>query len=230
MNDGTTHFPNSRTGGTSFVSLFTLVIWAGCLVIGGLGFALPYIRPKAPAPSAPPTHAELIKVELSNDPIPPDVSPPKPKSLQPPPTAEPLITPELPPMIAVADPSTVAFALPVEGNTKIVNAKQATYTKSVATNLQTVAAPPVQTLTFGQGEGKQPAPDYPRRALNEGQEGTVLVRFTIGENGRVLAAEASTPAVWPLLNEAAVRTVRERWRFRPGNVRLYEVAIRFQMR
>ena len=58
----------------------------------------------------------------------------------------------------------------------------------------------------------------------------VTVRFSVGENGRVLEAEAVTPAPWPLLNEAALRVIKERWRFRPGPARLYEVAIRFELK
>lgn len=92
------------------------------------------------------------------------------------------------------------------------------------------AAPaPAQTLTYGQGEGRQPAPEYPRQAVREGQEGTVRVRFTVGESGRVLAAEAIDPCPWPLLNEAALRAIRERWRFRSGAPRAYEVSIRFAL-
>jgi TonB family protein len=65
--------------------------------------------------------------------------------------------------------------------------------------------------------------------VREGQEGTVTVRFSVGESGRVLTAEALKPSPWPLLDNAAVRVVRERWRFRAGEVRLYEVAIRFEL-
>lgn len=84
-------------------------------------------------------------------------------------------------------------------------------------------------LTLGQGEGRQPAPEYPRQAARQRQQGTVVVQFTVGEDGRVQVAEAVTPSPWPLLNAAAVRTVRERWRFRAGPARLYQVAIRFEL-
>ena len=77
--------------------------------------------------------------------------------------------------------------------------------------------------------GRQPAPDYPWRAQREGQEGTVTVRFTVSEEGRVLAAEAVKPCPWNMLNEAAVRVIKERWRFVTGPIRLYEVSIRFQL-
>jgi TonB family protein len=88
----------------------------------------------------------------------------------------------------------------------------------------------LQTLTFGEGEGKQPKPVYPPPAVRAGQEGTVVVRFSVGTDGRVLAAETSAPSPWGALNREAVRVVREQWRFQPGPVRLHEVAIRFELK
>ena len=96
-------------------------------------------------------------------------------------------------------------------------------------NAQSQAVPAPQQLTFGQGDGRQPAPEYPVRARREGQEGTVKVRFLVGEDGRVLTAEAAAQSPWPMLNDSALRVVRERWRFRAGTLRNYEVAIRFQL-
>jgi protein TonB len=84
-------------------------------------------------------------------------------------------------------------------------------------------------LTFGEGEGKQPAPDYPRQAMRLGQEGTVLVRLAVDAGGRVVDAQTAIPSPWPLLNQAALRAVRERWRFREGPKRSYEVVIRFEL-
>jgi TonB family protein len=57
----------------------------------------------------------------------------------------------------------------------------------------------------------------------------VRVGFTVAEDGRVPAAEVVAASPWPLLNEAARRTVRERWRFAPGTARRYEVTIRFEL-
>ena len=97
------------------------------------------------------------------------------------------------------------------------------------TSAPVVAAASPQRLTYGQGEGRQPAPEYPLAARREGQEGTIIVRLTVGEDGRVLAAEALSASPWPLLNEAALHAVRERWRFRDGPTRVYDVAIRFEL-
>ncbi len=85
---------------------------------------------------------------------------------------------------------------------------------------------PVQ-LTLGEGEGDQPPPAEPPEAVLDGEEGTVVVRMTVDEDGRVREAEAVVPSRWLLLNNAAVRTIRTTWRFRKGPVRIYEVSIEF---
>jgi len=207
----------------------TLVAWMVCLVVGGLGFALPYTRPLAPKAEPLPTQAELIEVALTSEPLPPVDSTPL-ATTTPPPLDS--LTPlaATPPMLALAQPNReVAFALPVEGPAQIVPAAQASYSRSVAQSNQVGAVPAVQALTYGVGEGRQPAPRYPREALRGGQEGKVAVRFLVAENGRVTTAEAAQPSPWPLLNEEALRTVRQRWKFRTGPVRLYEVTIRFEL-
>lgn len=233
----------------ALTAIITLVLWLVCLSVGALGFAFPYARPQPLAKQGPPpVQAELLQVELANDPLPPPdaVAPPAAPS-QPPPLPDPASTPPLPVLIAVAEPSpAIAFALPVEGLVRVVEARQAAHSVPptavvhTSTNASTTPAarsaavarapaPATETLVLGVGEGRQPAPAYPGRARREGQEGTVGVRLTVGEDGRVMGADAWSPAPWPLLNESAVRTVRQRWRFAAGRLRVYDVAIRFQI-
>jgi protein TonB len=87
----------------------------------------------------------------------------------------------------------------------------------------------VRHLTFGVGEGRQPSPEYPREAGIAREQGTVVVRFTVGEDGSVLAAQVQSPCRWPLLNQAAVRAVRDRWHFQPGAMRSFDVSIEFEL-
>jgi protein TonB len=219
--------------GISWWSVMTLVLWTGCLTIGFLGLVLPYSCPHPPANQPEPIQAQILNVELANDPLPPpDVAPPPPNVTQPPPLSEPVVPQAAPPMIAVAQPSpAIAFALPVEGPARIVEARQATYVQPpTQTTSAPIVAPTVQQLIYGEGEGRQPAPDYPYQSLRAGQEGTVRVRLLVGENGRVQTVEAAQPCPWGLLNAAAIRVVRERWRFPMGAIRIYEVAIRFEIR
>lgn len=226
----TIHNPDLEASrATTFTTLFTLVLWIICVSVGFIGFVFPYIRPKAPVAAPSPIQAELIKIELTESEILPEKTP-EPSAIPQPSSLQPIEIPKAPPLIAVAEPSPeIAFALPIEGPARIVDVKSAAASRPVE-QASTAPTPTVQTLKFGSGEGKQPAPEYPARARREGQEGVVLVRFMVGENGRVLSAEAASPSPWPLLNESAVRAIRERWRFNADSLRLYEVAIRFQLK
>jgi protein TonB len=222
------------THGEPFVlSVLTLILWASCVTVGWIGLTFPYARP-LPKPPEPVVIAQRIQVELTSDrlpPVEPASTPPDP--VAPPPLPANTVVPAAPPLLAVAEPSpAIAFALPVEGPVRVVPAAQAAFNrpaKNPAAPAPASARTP-QALTFGQGEGRQPAPEYPYLARRRGQEGTVLVRFTVGTDGRVLSASAAQPSPWPLLDEAALAAVRGRWRFPAGPVRLYEVPIQFVLK
>lgn len=197
-----------------------------------MGLHLAYPRPpRADLPSLTPARAEVLDVEVSRGAASPAATVPLPVPVA-------LLAPALPPvtlpeaatLIEVAAPTpAIAFALPVEAPSRTVPQGEADYVRP-AVSVPVPSAPPApQALTFGKGEGNQPAPEYPRAAVRSGQEGTVRVGLTVGENGRVVAAEVVVPSPWPLLNEAAVQAVRQRWRFAPGTMRRYEVAIRFEI-
>lgn len=212
--------------------LLTLVLWSGCVIVGALGFFLSYTRPHAPAIQEPaPVVVEKIIVDLRQDtpaasaaiPADPLAMPPAASALEQPPVAQP---------IAVAEASAVAFALPLEGPTTRVDASQASHSRSAAPQSAVGAStgqPAVQALVFGEGEGRQPAPEYPSRAMKLRQQGTVGVRLTVAPDGHVLDTSVAAPSPWPVLDEAATRTIRHRWHFSRGPVRVYEVAIRFAL-
>jgi len=179
----------------------TMVVWCGCLAVGLFGLYWSFRRAPPAAPAAP-VDAELLNVEAIQQ------RPEEPN----PPAAAPPDTP------AVAAPSpAIAFAEAVDTPVHLVEAPRIAPEKSVI------------RLTYGEGEGEQPPPEYPPEAVRAGEEGTVVVRMTVGEDGRVTQAEAISPCPWPVLNSAAVRAVRSTWRFRRGPVRIYEVSIQFQI-
>lgn len=227
--------PGSAAGaGLPWLPLVTFTGWTAFLLVGLLGMLLPYRRPSPPpkeAAALPPI--EMIDVELMPEeekaPLPPpsnDID-----SAEPPPLLDPSVPPEAPPLAEVAQLSeAVAFPLPIEGPHRIVDPDRASFRRSADEAAVTPAvAPPLETLTFGKGAGHQPQPRYPRKAQREGQEGTVVIRLSVGEDGRVQAAEIASASAWPLLNDAALRVVRERWRFAPGAARRYEVPITFKI-
>ena len=175
------------------------------MLIGALGYALPCARPQPPVSEPTPVTVEKIVVQLSAEPLPVPAAdtPPDPLAAPPP----------LAPPLAVAAPSPLPFPSPVP-----------------CASSRPPPPAPVHPLVFGIGEGRQPAPAYPDAAIRNGQEGTVTVRFSVAADGHVTTADVSAASPWSLLDEAALRVIRHRWRFAPGAVRTYEVAIRFSLK
>lgn len=63
--------------------------------------------------------------------------------------------------------------------------------------------------------GQTPPPNYPRRALRRGDEGTVLVRVDVGPDGVPTSVGISRSSRSRELDRAAIEAV-QRWRFRPA--------------
>ena len=216
------HFGMEPTSGAPLIPVVTFVIWTACLAVGLLGLVLRYSHPPPIVKPAEPVKVENLFVHLGRETITPTENQPRGPAGAP---ATALPADEMaPPAIPVATPSpAIAFAVPVEGATRIVPLDQAAYGRP------SQPAPAVQQLTFGVGEGQQASPDYPPQAIEQHQEGSVVIRLVVGESGRVTSAEAIQPCPWPLLNESALRTVRHQWRFTPGPVRVYDVPIHFRI-
>ncbi len=212
--------------------VLALVVWVGCVTVGVLGLVLPYRRPVPVGPSPLRIETRIVQVELAGSSVP---HPQRAEANQPPPLPDPvpppLQIPEAPPLAVVASPSpAVAFPVLSDGLERAEAPEQAVVGPYAVRQSGSPSELAVHPLVFGEGEGKQPAPEYPRAAVRGRQEGTVRIGFTVAADGRILLAEVMVPSPWPLLNEAALRAVRERWRFAAGTVRRYEVPIRFQLK
>jgi TonB family protein len=209
--------------GVGLLPSATLVLWLACVAVGLVGIYWPPVLVHAMVPTEP-APVRMISVQNADNIRPPPAAQPIVQPMQdsvppaeaapPPPNLASL--PPAPPMLAVAATRTpqMAFAEPV---------------KARPTKATPLVEPVVQHLTYGQAEGAQPAPDYPIEAAMASQQGTVKVRFDVGEEGQILDAQAVLPCRWPLLNDAAVRAIRETWQFPPGPKRVYDVSIVFQL-
>ena len=62
---------------------------------------------------------------------------------------------------------------------------------------------------------RKASPNYPSSARRQGQEGRVIVQFTVDERGYVVDAKIISGCPFSVLNEEALRTVR-RFRAKPG--------------
>ena len=63
---------------------------------------------------------------------------------------------------------------------------------------------------------RNPPPVYPASARRRAQQGTVTVRVLVGADGSVERAEISDSSGVDSLDDAALETVRSRWRFVPA--------------
>jgi protein TonB len=64
--------------------------------------------------------------------------------------------------------------------------------------------------------GQTPAPDYPDEARTLGEQGTVMLRVTVGADGTVRQVTLEKSSGFQDLDDAAEETVRDEWRFVPA--------------
>jgi TonB family protein len=197
---------------TGLLPVGTFVAWISCVAVGAIGLCWPQL----PAPVAPPKpiEAELMTIEAANSHPVLQESQPAAK-----PAAQDVSAPPDAPTVVAPSPA-IAFAQPVNAPPTRIRAAP-----TVVTTQQAVIQ-----ITYGEGEGDQPPPDYPIEAQIAGEEGTVDVSLTVNEDGQVIDAVAVGPCRWPILNSAAVRSLRSTWRFRRGRQRVYRVSIVYQLK
>jgi periplasmic protein TonB len=76
-------------------------------------------------------------------------------------------------------------------------------------------AAPDPTVLPARAAPDNPPPAYPGEALARGEAGTVLLRLSIGLDGRVERVEKLRSSGFPTLDDAAMSAVA-RWRFQPA--------------
>jgi protein TonB len=78
-----------------------------------------------------------------------------------------------------------------------------------------VAAAALVGPRFAVGSAGNPLPRYPLAARRRGLEGRVVLRVFVAADGRARSVNVKTASPHPILDEAAVETLR-RWRFEPA--------------
>lgn len=179
------------------------------LLIGLVGLKAPKVvqRPLSepqeivPVVFTPPEEQPKVQPEVKQD--------------EPEPQDKPLDTPQVAMVVAAADPSQVAFAVPVEGAVAIAPARFATAPPPINT------APPKPTKfdPNASGEGAFPPPAYPGIAIRNRYQGTPTIEILVDPSGAVTSAKVVKSSGYPVLDEAAMQVVKNRWRFNPGAAR-----------
>ncbi|MFM2171777.1 MAG: hypothetical protein RI957_2006 [Verrucomicrobiota bacterium] len=155
------------------------------------------------------------------------VSPTPPPMPELPPLTELPDIPEMPAPVIKQNATQVAVTTPQKPTSAPSNKPSSTTTANQATGSSTPSN--ATTLSFGSGAGRQPAPTYPAQARRNNQQGTVVVEFIVGVDGKVLSAWVKTPCPYESLNNAALSTIRSRWKFSAGQAQRYRVPIIFRL-
>lgn len=190
------------------------------MLVASLGPASPEAAPVpvveiAAAPA--PTETEAAEFELQREVE--TLEPPKPLK-EPLPEQTPLLAPQLP---RPTPPREECLAEPPQQDNPPQLARRPPIEPSAPTAIQaevlSAAPPSVQVLSAGaevdqppQKLPTNPAPDYPLAARLAGWEGRVLLRVIIDSRGRVQEVLVHESSGYALLDESALRTVRQ-WRF-----------------
>src|SRR5437879_6873499 len=192
------------------------------LVIGLVCLRPPRIIEK---PLTPP--AEIVPVVFT----PPEEQPkPQPSVNQEQPKEEtqetPVETPQIPTVVAANAPN-VAFAVPVEGTVVLAPVNRAPPPPMVT------KAPPAQPKTFvpGKGEGGTfPWPtSYPREAMDQRLQGTVMLYVVVDQNGSPTQVDIKESSRHYVLDRFAQQWVKTHWRWLPGETRYFYVPFQFNL-
>jgi len=161
--------------------------------------------PLPPAPKAQDPERWKVQERIPVTPIPPQTVQPRIQSTQPRP-----------------QPAPVQRQVPVPAPSVI---DQGTLFADPAPDTGAAIGPPDLAPAFGQPlQGAQlryavaPPPPYPRDAIRNGAQGTVLLRILVDTDGRPLEVVVERGSGHGSLDREAVRHVRQRWRFEPARV------------
>jgi len=190
------------------------------LVIGLIGLRPPRIVER---PINPPQ--EVVPVVFT----PPEEQPKLQPQLKPPDEPQeipdaPAEVPQIPTVVAANTPN-VSFAVPVEGPVILAPVTRASPPPPEP------AAPP-QLIKFDPNAttgGNYPPPEYPYLALRSRYQGTVTIELTVDPSGVVSSAKVQKTSGFAILDEAALKVVKNRWRFPPGGLRYYYWLCTFQI-
>jgi len=139
----------------------------------------------------------------------------------------PVEAPQIPTVVAANTPN-VAFAVPVEGPVVL-----APVTRAPPPPPRTKAPAPQQTKAFIPGKGGGgtfPWPtSYPREALEQHLQGTVMIYVVVDPNGTPTQVDIKDSSRHFVLDRFAQQWVKSRWRWLPGETRLYYVPFQFTL-
>ena len=135
---------------------------------------------------------------------------------------KPIVLPPAPQPLAIADPTPAPNAPVVAPSPPAplppIAAPVAAAASTAPVSPAAAPAPPAPKIELPRGDAdylNNPKPPYPPVSKRLGEQGRVVVRVFVGEDGQPQKTELRTSSGFERLDATAVATVM-RWRFRPG--------------
>lgn len=133
------------------------------------------------------------------------------------------------PQVVVVTPNApnITFSVPTIGNLVVPNAVAVAPPAEPMKTPEPLRNVPRVIQSTGQG-GDRPDPIYPKMAEDLGQQGKVIIAFTVDESGRIISAEVKQSSGYPILDHSALESIKRHWVFPPGAPdRRYEAPINY---
>jgi len=131
------------------------------------------------------------------------------------------------PRVAVAIPQSpnISFSVPTIGSL-IVPANLAS-----APPLEPMrAATSINLISSTGAGGERPEPPYPKIALQEGQQGTILLLLGGDAAGNVISVDVKESSGFPFLDRSTVEFIKRRWHLPPGaGNQLFQTRVTYQL-
>src|SRR5437667_2697651 len=195
-----------------------------CSLFLAIGLAVhnpPLLEQKVPEPAQ-----QFVPVEIVQPPEPPKTEPQPQEQdpqLQP---DTPVVMPQVATVVA-ADPTQVKFAVPVEGPVVFAPAKFAQAPPPAPPK----TGPPQPTrFVPGQDGGNYPVPKYPSVAQQQQMQGSVVLDIVVDTNGLPASVEIKKSSGFSVLDRNARDTVKNTWRWPPGETRYYYWEFEYRLR
>ncbi|HWV98932.1 MAG TPA: energy transducer TonB [Candidatus Acidoferrum sp.] len=135
------------------------------------------------------------------------------------------------PQVVVVTPESPAinFSVPTIGNLLVPNAVAKAPPVAPLKPVAPVRNLPAVLNTTGSG-GERPQPPYPKIALDQGLQGSVVLRMTVDDAGLVQTIDVAQSSGSPVLDHSALDFVKRRWTVPPGKgPRIYEATINYKL-
>jgi protein TonB len=132
-------------------------------------------------------------------------------------------------VVVTLETPAINFSVPTIGNLLVPNAIAQAPPLAPLKPVAPVRNLPTVLNTTGNG-GERPEPPYPKIALEQGQQGSVILRMTVDDAGLIKTIEVAQSSGFPVLDHSALEFVKRHWTVAPGQgARVYEATINYKL-